>query len=345
MRRTPRRKDKVTSHDVAALARVSRSAVSRAFTPNASVSEKVRRRVQEAAARLGYQPNAIARSLITRKSRMIGLVMADWSNPFYTSMLQRFSEKLQEHGYQLMLLTADDDAGVEHAVRLLLQYQIDKIIIVTGTPSDQLIDEAHRAGARLVILNRDIHSKVATCIVVDSTRIGRDVANALLDAGYRRFAMVRGDTGKLLNAIQRMEGFRATLRKRGLGSIVLERLTTIGYEAGRAFGNEVAALRVRPDAVVCSADVTAIGVLDALRIDQEIDVPAKIAVVGFGNAPAAGWACTGLASIRLPLERMMDAAVAAILGDGGPAPGETVVLPAELEIRSTIRFAKEAAHA
>ena len=114
----------VTSFEVAALAGVSRSAVSRTFTPDTSVSPATRTKVLSAAAKLGYEPNVIARSLITRQSRLIGLVMAGWENPFYTAMLQQFSEKLQSRDYRLMLLTSTAPNDVDDSVRMLRQYQV-----------------------------------------------------------------------------------------------------------------------------------------------------------------------------------------------------------------------------
>jgi hypothetical protein len=147
----------VTSHDVASLAGVSRSAVSRSFTPEASVSEKTRRKVMAAAQKLGYQPNVIARSLITRQSRLIGLVMGEWENPFYTTMLRDFTEKLGGRDYQLMLLASRTPADVEAAMRMLMRYRVDGIVFVSASPTPESAADYVRTGGRLVLVGYSPH--------------------------------------------------------------------------------------------------------------------------------------------------------------------------------------------
>ena len=141
-----KRHGKVTSHEVAALAGVSRSAVSRTFTPGASVSAATREKVQAAAAKLGYRPNALARSLIVRSTQLIGLVMAEWENPFYTRMLRQFSERLQAEGYQLLLMTSGTESEVDDVARRLLQYQVDGLIVVSARPSAAFVTECEASG-------------------------------------------------------------------------------------------------------------------------------------------------------------------------------------------------------
>ena len=125
----------ITSYEVAGLAGVSRSAVSRTFTPGASVSAKTKEKVMSAADELGYRPNVIARSLITKKSQLIGLVMSDWLNPYYTAMLKSYSEKLQDANYQVILATVNKGRDVDASIKFLMQYQVDGIIIVSASPT------------------------------------------------------------------------------------------------------------------------------------------------------------------------------------------------------------------
>ena len=251
----------VTSHDVASLAGVSRSAVSRSFTPDASVSEKTRNKVLAAASRLGYQPNVIARSLITRQSRLIGLIMGEWENPFYTTMLRGFTERLGARDYRVMLLASRVPADVDVAMRMLMQYRVDGMVLVSASPSEAVTNEYLRGGGRLVMVNREAEGMSATGIVCDNPRVGRELAERMLAAGYRRFAMLRGDP-TVRSSGARAESFRAGIEASPLGQIVLDRSDVSGYAAGRAFGNEIVTLPTRPDAIFCSTDVTAIGVLD-----------------------------------------------------------------------------------
>ncbi|HPF27780.1 MAG: LacI family DNA-binding transcriptional regulator [Steroidobacteraceae bacterium] len=326
----------ITSHEVAALAGVSRSAVSRTFTPDASVSDETRQKVMRAAAQLGYQPNVIARSLITRRSRLIGLIMGEWENPFYTAMLRQFSEKLQARDYRVMLLAGNSEKDVDDSVRMLRQYQVDGIVLVSTTPSEELAAECARAGVRLVLLNRDRQGLPATSVVLDNAAIGRDVASLLLQAGYRQFVTVRGRT-HLRAGVERQEGFRDAIRASGLAEILGDGTDLVGYAAGREFICNFINSGKRPDAVVCSSDLTAIGVLDGLRIDLGVNVPADIAVVGFGDIPAASWAANELTTVALPLDGMIDAALDDMFADDGVERPRRIVLPGRIIARATTR--------
>ena len=326
----------ITSHEVAALAGVSRSAVSRSFTPDASVSDETRRKVLRAATQLGYQPNVIARSLITRRSRLIGLIMGEWENPFYTAMLRQFSEKLQARDYRVMLLAGNSEKDVDDSVRMLRQYQVDGIVLVSAAPSEELASECARAGVRLVLLNRERQGLPATSIVLDNSGIGREVARLLLRAGYRRFVLVRG-RAQLRAGIERQEGFESAVGSEGSGEIIGEGTDLVGYAAGRRFICELIESGARPDAVVCSSDLTAIGVLDGVRIDLGMKVPADIAVVGFGDIPAASWAANELTTVALPLDAMIDATLEDMFDDSGRDRLRRVVLPGRIIERATTR--------
>jgi DNA-binding LacI/PurR family transcriptional regulator len=327
----------VTSHEVAALAGVSRSAVSRTFTPDASVSEKTRQKVLAAAQKLGYRPNVIARSLITRKSRLIGLIMGEWDNPFYTTMLRGFTEKLHGRDYQVMLLGCRSPEDVDAAVSMLMQYRVDGIVFVSTEPRPESAREFVRAGGRLVLVNRDAPDLPVTSIVCDNVQVGRELADMLLAAGYERFALIRGSPTMGPNTIRTL-AFQERLQSRGRGRIIVDRVNLFGYSAGRSFAREVLALAAPPDAIVCSSDVTAIGVLDGARMDRGLAIPAALGVVGFGDVPAAAWASHDLTTVRLPIERMIDAAIEALLAERKPDHVRQVFFEASIVPRSTVRL-------
>jgi DNA-binding LacI/PurR family transcriptional regulator len=327
----------VTSREVAQLAGVSRSAVSRTFTPEASVSPETRRRVLDAATRLGYQPDVIARSLITRRSRLIGLVMGEWENPFYTTMLRSFSEKLQMRDYQLMLLARGPDGSVDGAVRLLMQYRVDGIVLTSCEPSAPVARACAAAGVRLVFINREPGDLPATGVFSDNARIGRDVAEMLIRAGYERLAIVCGDA-TLATAVVRHRAFRAAVAATRRARLVIDQSGVMGYAAGRRFIGEALRGPQRPDAVFCSSDLTAIGVLDGARLDAKVRVPDDLAIVGFGDVPAAAWGCNDLTTVRLPVERMIDASIEALLAPQPPEPRPLVLLEAGIVQRATVRL-------
>jgi DNA-binding LacI/PurR family transcriptional regulator len=302
-----KQQSKVTSHEVAALAGVSRSAVSRTFTPGASVAPRTRARVMAAATKLGYRPNALARSLIVRRTHLIGLVMAEWENPFYTRMLRLFSERLQVEGYQVVLLTSGSEADADNAVRRLLQYQVDGVILVSARPSAAAASECARARTPLVLVNREIAARRASSVTCDNAQIGRDLAALVTGAGYRRIAIVQGDP-TAVTSVERTTALREAVAAVRGARIVAHVTGTFGYDPGRAAIAGLWRGRERPDAVICSSDLTALGVLDGARTDLGLAVPAELGVVGLGDIPQAGWSAYSLTTVHLPIEEMIDLA-------------------------------------
>lgn len=298
---------KVTSHEVAALAGVSRSAVSRTFTPGASVAPRTRAKVLAAATKLGYRPNALARSLIVRRTQLIGLVMAEWENPFYTRMLRLFSERLQAEGYQVVLLTSGSGTDVDNAVRRLLQYQVDGVIVVSARLSAAATAECVRARTPLVLVNREIAGRRASSVTCDNARIGRDLAALVTGAGYRRIALMVGDP-TLVTSVERTAAIRAAVAAVRGARIVAHLDGILGYDQGRQAIAGHWRARARPDAVICSSDLTALGVLDGARSDLGLAVPAELGVVGLGDIPQAGWGAYSLTTVHLPIEEMIDLA-------------------------------------
>ncbi len=333
-----KKKEQLTSKDVASLAGVSRSAVSRAFTPGASISDKTKKRVLRAAEKLGYEPNVIARSLIMRRSKLIGILMSDWVNPFYTTMLRQFSEKLRERGYQLMLMTVNDEKAVDSTLRQLLQYQVDGVIIVSALPSSRLGAQCTSKGIPIVLFNRQARGIGASSVTGDDAAVGQQIAEALLDTGYRRLALARGNR-TARSGIRRTEAIVEVVKARKGGKVVTDLTDVFGYDAGRAVIHDIMKNKSKPDAIVCSSDLTAIGVLDGARIDLGIEVPDNLGIVGFGDAPAAHWASNNLTTVRLPVEEMIDLSIETMLARLQDPTLEPVSLTASASIvfRGTTR--------
>ena len=146
-------KSAATAQDVARLAQVSQSAVSRSFTPGASVSEDTRAKVMDAAKALGYRPNALARSLITRRSRIIALVMSYLENQFYPLVIEKLSQKLQKQGYHVLMFISDQD-DTDDVLADILQYQVDGIVMASTTLSPALASSCRDTGVPVVLFNR-----------------------------------------------------------------------------------------------------------------------------------------------------------------------------------------------
>lgn len=321
---------------------MSRSAVSRAFTPGASISEKTKNKVLAISAKLGYQPNVIARTLIMKQSRLIGIVMADWENPFYTMMLKQFSEKFQAKGFQVILATVGKEQDTDDAIKLLLQYQVDGVILVSALPSAMIAATCLLRKTPIVLLNRQASRISASSVTCDAADIGRKIAHTLLDAGYKRFAVLRGDSDRQAG-IQETEAIEKTIAKRGGARIVAKQDNIISYDAGRKMLGRLMKSKIKPDAIICSSDVVARGVLDGALIDLKIAVPEKLGVFGFGDSAAATWGSDRLTTVRLPLEEMIDASINALierLADPDIEPINIVTF-ANIVERSTVRKTRD----
>ena len=147
--------EKVTSNDVARLAGVSQSAVSRFFTPGTSVSKRTAEKIKAAAEQLGYRPNVLARSLITGKSRIIGLVVAYLENYFYPDVVERLSRSLQDQGYHVLVFISSLAADkVEEITQEILDYQVDGIVLASANMSSELAARCHASGVPIVLFNR-----------------------------------------------------------------------------------------------------------------------------------------------------------------------------------------------
>ena len=335
-------KAQATSLDVARLAGVSQSAVSRCFTAGASVSEAMRDKVQEAARKLGYQPNAHARSLITGRSRIIGLVLSALENLFYPAVLERLAKRLQQDGYHLLIFIGDN-ANSDGLVEEILQYNVDGIVLGATTLSSALAQRCADASIPVVLFNRIMASGSAgavSSVRSDNMGGGRDIARFLVAGGHQRIAYIAGREDSSTN-LERESGFREGLAE--LGQRIYAR--AIGnYDVAQArqaardlFGHAAD----RPDAVFVAGDQMAIAVLDTLRHELGLAVPQDVSVVGFDNVPQAAWASYELTTFEQPVEPMVEATVALLQGylrESDTPPSRNVVVSGQLIIRQSARL-------
>jgi DNA-binding LacI/PurR family transcriptional regulator len=330
--------DKVTSLDVARRAGVSQSAVSRVFTPGASVSKKTAEKVRHAAKELGYRPNVLARSLITGKSRIIGLVVAYLENYFYPEALEKLSTALQAEGYHVLMFMASQTSGdISHVLQEILDYQVDGIILASVAMSSDLATRCQAAGIPVVLFNRSQDDERLSCVASDNAGGGRKVAELLTAAGHRRIGYIAGWEGASTQR-DREAGFRAGLEKAGLeifarevGDFQLERAKEA---ARRMFSNGE-----RPDAVFVANDHMAFAVMDVLRFELNLRVPEDVSVVGYDDVPPAAWPAYNLTTVRQPASLMVDETVRTLLEsieDRNAAP-RRVAVDAPLIIRGSAR--------
>lgn len=330
-----------TSLDVAHLAGVSQSAVSRAFTPGASVSKKMREKVLAAAQELGYEPNAIARSLITHRSNMVGIVMADMTNPFYPEVLETFTKRLQELERRVLLFTVSRGQDIDDALPQVLQYQVDGIVITSATLSSEMADECARRGTPVVLFNRYVRGADLCSVCCDNAESGRLLANLLLDAGLRRLSFIAGTENTSTN-VDRERGFVGRLEERGF-SLFARETGNYTYDGGYQAAKRLMAGDEPPDAVFCANDIMALGALDAVRRELGLRVPEDVSIVGFDDIPAAAWPSYDLTTVRQPINRMIEETVELLLArveEPGSEP-TTRLVPGDLIVRGSVRLPGE----
>ena len=329
---------RATSYDVARLAGVSQSAVSRAFAADAPISTALRQKVLAAAQQLSYRPNAVARSLTTNRSRVVAFFVPNIGNPLYPFVLETFSHRLRALDHQILLLPLIESA--EEALAWLIQYQVEGLVITAASPlmlSKAIARKCLDARIPVVLFNRYFADVRTASINCDNVAGGALAAETLCAAGHRRFAFIGGPEPTSTHA-DRRAGFVERLRQLGAPAPRIE-TTAFSYEGGHAAGLTLLARSDRPDAIFCATDLIALGVLDAARYGQGLVVPRDVSIVGFDDVPMAAWAGNSLTSVRLPVEEMVARAVEMLLAEVGlrRLRAEVVRIPGELVLRSSTR--------
>jgi DNA-binding LacI/PurR family transcriptional regulator len=328
---------KVTSFDVAERAGVSRSAVSRVFTPGASVSDRTAQKVRRAAHELGYRPNVLARSLMTGQSRMIGLVVAYLDNLFYPTVLEKLSTALQAEGYHVLVFMASQKAGnLDQVAEEILDYQVDGLILASVAMTSDLARRCRDTGVPVVLLNRKQGVAGEVAVVSDNFAGGRAIAHHFADIGRTRVAHIAGWEGASTQA-DREAGFLQGLSERGL-SLASRAVGNFDPKCAAECARLMFAGPVRPDAVFVATDFMALSVMDVLRGELDLKVPEDVAVAGFDDVAAAGWPSYEMTSVAHDTDAMVDRAVEYVIAGIDRRQIETKPdLPVTLIIRQSTR--------
>lgn len=329
---------KVTAMDVARLAGVSQSAVSRVFTPGASASPRTAAKVRAAAERLGYRPDPLARAMITGRTRIIGLVVAYLENHFYPMALERLSRALQDRGYHILIFMAENATEkVAEVVQELIDYRVDGIITASVSISNDLTARLTAIGIPVVNFNRGQDDPRLTDITSDNIAGGRRATDFLIAAGHRRIAHIMGWQGASTGR-DRAEGFRQAMAAAGLAPVAMID-GMYARDTAAAVARDLCAGPDRPDAIFVGNDHMAFAVMDELRFGLGLRVPQDVSVIGYDDVPMAAWSAYALTTIRQPVNRMVAATVEAILGliEGTVVPLKTRI-DGPLMVRGSARL-------
>lgn len=328
----------VTLKDVAEKAGVSTSAVSRTFTEGASVSPKTRTKVERAANALGYSPNALASSLTTGRTKLIGLVSNNFHNPLFLEVFDRFTRGLQDRGLRPLLVNLrTDEIDPDASVRMLRQYSVDGAIVASSTLPPSFA-EAYRAAGIPVVnsFGRFTTAPQVHVVGIDNVACGRMAGETLIARGYKRVGFLGGPE-KATSTQDRALGFLAALREHPDIEVSASYATAYSFDAGRV--EMTKRLMENPaEAYFCGDDVLSIGALSAVQ-EAGLSCPDDIGIIGLNDMQMSGWQNINLTTIRQPVAEIISASIDLVIGtvEEPKRHPETRLFPCRVVERGTLR--------
>jgi LacI family transcriptional regulator len=313
---------------------VSQPTVSRALRGDPRLSEATRKRVVEAARALQYVPSQRGRSLATRSSGQVAIVVSDLGNPFYLQVLDELHRALRETRLRMLVLTPDANEAVP--IERLVDGSLDGAILTTTVLDSKLPAALSERGFPFVLLNREVDDAPCDVCVVDNHEGAKLAARELAELGHTRIAALFGpsitSTGR-----DRESGFRAGLEGAGLPlPDELWRRAPFEFYAGRSATLEL--LEARPTALFCANDILALGAYNALH-GRGVKIPEQVSLIGFDDVLLAGWDVFQLTTVRQDIPAMVSAATELLLSrmtnEGDPLPPRRVVLTPTMAHRRT----------
>jgi DNA-binding LacI/PurR family transcriptional regulator len=325
-----------TLKDVALKAGVSTSAVSRTFTDGASVSSKMRRKVEKAADELGYSPNFLARSLTTRRTKLIGLVSNNFHNPIFLEVFDLFTRGLQDRGLRPLLVNLSNETDPEHSVQMLRQYSVDGVIVASSTLPPGF-SKAFR-DRRIPVVNtfgRYSSSPEVHVVGIDNAEAGRMAARELIERNYKDVGFLGGPEAAT-STQDRLKGFLEEIQKHPDIKVRHSFADDYSFQAGRAEMLRLAKGDVA-HAYFCGDDVLSIGVLSAVK-DLGLKVPEDVGLIGLNDMEMSSWENIALTTIHQPIKQIINSSVelmSAMLDEPDRYP-EARLFPCKVIERNTL---------
>lgn len=327
----------VTLKEVAERAGVSRSAVSRTFTDGASVSAKTRAKVEQAAADLGYAPNALASSLTTGRTKLIGLVVNNFQNPLILEVFDLFTRGLQDRGLRPLLVNLTEATDPAATVRMLRQYSVDGVIVASSTLPPSFAEAFKGAGLPVVhAFGRPSKRPDVSVVSIDNVACGRMAAKTLLARGYGRVGFLGGPR-TASSTEDRAAGFLGELEGMAGVEVSVSYASAYTFDAGRAEMQRLLQGQ-RAEAWFCGDDLLAVGALSAIR-EAGLSVPGDIGLIGLNDMEMARWQMIGLTTIHQPVAAIIAAAIEVVVAtiESPDRVPEVRLFPCEVVERGTLR--------
>ncbi|WP_425640329.1 LacI family DNA-binding transcriptional regulator [Agrobacterium radiobacter] len=323
----------VTAEEVAKKAGVSRSAVSRTFTPGGSVSKAVRRKVLKAAQELGYRVNRLAQGLNNDRSNLIGVVGANLSSPFISKQLDLLSIGLLRRGLQCLLLNAADARkDIAPLIERLFEFRAQAIVVLSGEPPASIVDECIANGVRLILINQRLDRTDTNMVLSDNSRGADLAAMRLVEAKCKKVAVI--SSGSQTPAQLRRAG--AFTQRMGIEGVEVVPWSggPTSYDSGYQAGRELLTDKTI-DGAFCVTDLLALGFMDAARLEMGRRVPEDISIVGFDDIPQAAWKSYQLTTIAQSFDALTEKVLTAL--DSDEPETRLQVVPVSMVERITAR--------
>jgi LacI family transcriptional regulator len=297
---------------VAAVAKVSIATVSRTINGSPVVSDGLKKRVWQAVKQLNYFPNTHARTLVSGRSRLLGIIVENITNPFFPELISSFEEIAVAYGYEILVSSSNSDPAVlTKCARRMLERKVDGVAVMTFGEEETVLDDLVHHGVPIVLAEFKVNEPKASTILLDYSTGIHEAIRHLAELGHRRIAFLAGPHS-LHSAITRENDFRAAIQAAGLPfdkKWILECDHTL--KGGIAGFERLKRLAQRPTAILCSNDMTAIGVLRAAYMGG-LRVPEDLSVVGLDDIDFAEYTLPPLTTIRLSRAELARAAFEAL---------------------------------
>lgn len=326
----------VSIKDIARAARVSHSTVSRALRNSPLVNAETRALVHKIAEQQGYTVSAAARSLVTRRTNTLGVVVTSIANPFAGEVIAGIEETALAHGYSILLSTSHADPNREvRAVQSLQEHRVDGILVNSSRVGRLYIPMLAEMHIPIVLINNEHPGEFIHSVTIDNHQAGRDATRHLIELGHRRIAYV-GNRFGLQADTDRFSGYRQIVEEADLG---FEPELVVHGDGGAEAGMKAAAsllnLPERPTAVFCYNDMQALGVLRAAR-EKGLNVPRDLSVVGLDDLYLSSYTDPPLTTIQQPKQEMGRLAVQILLQLlSGGKPDSRITLTGKLVVRQS----------
>ena len=290
-----------TSQDVAKLAGVSQSAVSRCFTKGASISTRTKLRVLEAAKKLKYKPtNLLSNSILNENSGLVGVILPYVTSRYYPEVLIELHEALRQAGFRILLITTDD--GEELDEKLIQPYLKDKLIaIISATkPTDTFAESCIQKRIQFIAYNRSWNIPTISSVACDHKNGGQIVADYFLQNKHQNIGLIEGPRGSFVSD-ERSKGFKQHLKNHKKIKLHIEK-GFFTYDGGYQAAEKI--LKKNVSAIFCADDTMAFGCQDFIKNSKSLKARNQIEIIGYGDISMSSWKSYDLTTVRQPIRQM-----------------------------------------